>query len=64
MKVEALFPVDGFMTGHHREILNILSEQSPEYHLWERNASDSALETRGLECYRMEILGRSPVNGH
>ncbi|KAF9519102.1 hypothetical protein BS47DRAFT_125944 [Hydnum rufescens UP504] len=37
MKAEVVFPVDGPTAGDLRKLLIILSEESPEYHLWGEN---------------------------
>ncbi|KAF9519079.1 hypothetical protein BS47DRAFT_1388495 [Hydnum rufescens UP504] len=37
MKAEVVFPVDGPTAGDLRELLNILSQESPEYRLWGEN---------------------------
>ena len=34
MKAEVVFPVDGPTAGDLRKLLNILSQESPEYRLW------------------------------
>ncbi|KAF9502827.1 hypothetical protein BS47DRAFT_1459286 [Hydnum rufescens UP504] len=42
IKAEVVFPVDGPTAGDLRKLLNILSQESPEYRLWARIASGSA----------------------
>ncbi|KAF9519109.1 hypothetical protein BS47DRAFT_1379614 [Hydnum rufescens UP504] len=37
MKAEVVFPVDGPTAGDLRTLLNILSQESPEYRLWGEN---------------------------
>ncbi|KAF9519113.1 hypothetical protein BS47DRAFT_1379616 [Hydnum rufescens UP504] len=37
MKAEVVFPIDGPTAGDLRKLLNILSQESPEYRLWGEN---------------------------